>query len=102
MDYAEAYRRKRGRALVSASDLEDARETLEAVEPRVYEYRPGMGPPGERVGVVAQELEETPMGERMVVEGKRGKMVYGDPGALTALMAALYQRLEKSKEKRNG
>ena len=61
---------------------------LESVEPVEYRYKkPARDGAGEHVGVLAQDLEQTPAGRSMVTDTPRGKVVDGGKAALAALAA---------------
>lgn len=77
---------------------------LDALEAHKYSYKdPAKDGEGEYVSPMAQDLEKTPMGDSMVIDTPRGKMVdYGRGfGAVLAAQAELNKRL-KSLEKKNG
>lgn len=63
-----------------------ASETFAALDPSAFEYVEGAGPPGDRVGVMAQDLARTPAGAAVVVPTEDGLAV--DTGQLEALNAA--------------
>jgi len=82
----------------SAGSAED--RTIEGLRGYEYEYRPearemlgtSVAPPGERYGIMAQDLERTPLGRTMVDEGPAGaKMV--DTKAASMASLALIGRL---------
>jgi hypothetical protein len=74
-----------------------ASQAVGEIEPQSWEYKPGFGPPGERVGPMAQQLERTPAGASLVSNTPHGKVV--DTGGLAALATAATadqeQRLKK-------
>jgi hypothetical protein len=63
-----------------------AAQAVGELEPKTYEYRPGYGEPGQRVGVMAQALERTPAGQAIVQETPLGKTV--DVGGMSSLALA--------------
>lgn len=63
-----------------------ATETVGELQPKTYEYKPGYGPPGERAGIMAQDLERTPIGASIVNNTPYGKTV--DVGGLASLGVA--------------
>jgi hypothetical protein len=80
-----------------------ATQAVGELEPKTFEYRPGFGEPGQRVGIMAQALERTPAGQALVHDTPLGKTV--DVGGLAALNTAataeMLPRLEQI-EKRMG
>lgn len=78
-----------------------ADELTRSIRPQTYEYKPeataafGLHP-GQRYGVMAQDLEKTPLGKTMVVNTPMGKMI--EPraalGATLAALGRLGQRLD--------
>lgn len=56
-----------------------------SLDPKAFDYMPGAGPPGNRVGVMAQQLEQTPQGASLVVDTPMGKGVDTDQAALAGL-----------------
>lgn len=83
---------------VSGADkqIEDFLSHLAA---KKFEYKPGMGDgPGPRVGIMAQDLEKSPVGRTLVQEGPDG-MRYVDtqkrmPMMLLAALADIHKRLQ--------
>jgi peptidoglycan hydrolase-like protein with peptidoglycan-binding domain len=75
--------------------------SMNAQRPYTFEYLPGAGPAGRRAGVMAQDLERTPLGAATVRSTPQGKMV--DVGQLGGLNAAqigrLNERVSKLEEK---
>jgi hypothetical protein len=64
-----------------------ASQAVGDITPAVYGYKPGMGPGGERIGPMAQDLERNPYTASLVQEGPDGlKRV--DIGGLAALATA--------------
>ena len=79
-------------------------ELLAKIRPVTYDYKEGSGePPGENLGVIAQDLEDTPL-EGAVRETPRGKAL--DPaqlsGASLALIIKLNDRISELEEKIGG
>lgn len=78
----------------------EATKMLEALHPKSYEYRdtsvPGTAP-GKRYGILAQDLEKSPMGASLVRDTPHGKMVdVGQAtGAMLAALTELNRRLAK-------
>lgn len=78
----------------------DVRKFLDAVSAKSYEYKdptmPGAAP-GDRFGVMAQDLEKSEMGKSLVRETPQGKMVdtVQGFGALLAAQAEMHKRLKK-------
>jgi hypothetical protein len=77
-----------------------AYEFLEAIQPHKYQYK-NPGTPGaaggEQLGVMAQELEQSPAGRQMVMETPQGKMI--DPArATSAMLAAQAEMHERLKQ----
>jgi hypothetical protein len=75
---------------------------LSAIAPKTYNYTPagmqsGMAAPGTHLGVMAQDLERTPVGRAAVQNTSAGKVVdYGQlGGTMLAGLAALNSRLSK-------
>lgn len=98
--YEDAAKERRRRQLEEALGSLDASavgKTLEGVRPISYEYAPGAGPSGRRLGVSAQELERTPLGRGMVRETPAGKAidVPQATGALLGMVGELGKRLSK-------
>lgn len=73
-----------------------ATATLDAIQPSSFEYAPGAGPPGRRVGVMAQDLEKTPAGKAVVRDTPQGKMV-DTFGASTLALAGLAEARQREK-----
>ena len=63
---------------------------LSALEPVAYKHQPGSGedPSRQRYGILAQDLERSPMGASIVRETPRGKEIDVGHG-LTATLASL-------------
>lgn len=102
--------RKRLDALVALNKLRITRgykpEMGGLPPPKSFAYKPEMvaqgAPPGPRIGVMAQDLEKTPMGAGMVYEDPTG-MKHVDAGqaatASLAVASSLHERLKKLEEK---
>jgi hypothetical protein len=89
---------------ISKSDSQ-MRSFLEALTASKFAYKDSSEPgasAGSHFGVMAQDLEKTPVGRSMVKDTPSGKMV--DPaqgfGALLASQAALHERLSKLEGKK--
>jgi hypothetical protein len=83
--------------LPSASNVQDMLDQLQAYK---YRYKNPNAPgaaPGERLGVMAQDLEKSPLGKKFVKETPNGKMVdYGQmAGTQLAASAYLNDRLDQ-------
>ena len=72
---------------------------LDAISAYQYDYKDGSG--DNRVGVMAQDLEKSPVTEQMVQDTPEGKMVdYGQGfGAMMAALANLNERISKMEGK---
>lgn len=71
-------------------------EMMEHLQPYSYDYKPGRGlPPGRQYGIMAQDLEKTPMGASVVEDTPRGKAIDASraTGLHFAAEANLHQRL---------
>lgn len=82
----------------AGQDIESMLDELDAYR---WDYRPGEAPEGERkgrVGVMAQDLERSPLGRTMVHEGPDGMKRVDQDRLLTAAIAAavdLHERVRK-------
>jgi hypothetical protein len=88
-----------------SSATSDIREFLDAVKAHKYKYKnPEQDGEGEFVSPMAQDLEKSSIGESMVTETPRGKMVDYSKGfgALLAAQAELNDRIKKLEGKKNG
>lgn len=75
-----------------------ATSAIGAIEPVSYEYKPGYGKPGERVGLLAQDLERTPAGAAVVNDTPYGKVL--DVGDLASLaVAGQAESLQREKQR---
>jgi len=64
-----------------------ASQAVGDITPAAFNYKPGMGPAGTRIGPMAQDLERNPLTQSLVTEGPDGlKRV--DVGGLAALATA--------------
>lgn len=74
---------------------------LDALSPYKYEYKDKKFGDGEHVGVMAQDLEKTAAGAKLVMDTKEGKMVdYSKAGpAILASLAEINKRLKKVEDK---
>jgi len=78
----------------SGKKLDNFMKALSGFE---YKYKKGLGEPGKKFGIMAQDLEKSELGKTLVVETPIGKMVdtgHASLGALAAI-ARLQKRLEK-------
>lgn len=69
-----------------------------SMQPYTFDYRPGSGgPPGRRLGVMAQDLEQSPLGAQLVLDTPQGKQidVAQAQGAALAMIADQEQRLRR-------
>ncbi len=98
------YSDKRAKANLAPSGGAATEAALKS-KPSMFEYEPGMGPPGPRVGVTAQGLASTPAGRATVSQGPDG-LLRVDPKQLASLsMAAAAENaaeIEKLKAKIGG
>lgn len=76
----------------------EVRSFLDALEAKTYEYKNGKQPGanGERLGVIAQDIEKTPM-DYMVIDTDKGKQIdYGQGfGAILAALADMHGRVKE-------
>ncbi|HKY49853.1 MAG TPA: tail fiber domain-containing protein [Candidatus Limnocylindria bacterium] len=63
-----------------------ASQAVGELEPKTFEYKPGFGEPGQRVGVMAQDLLRTPQGAAIIRDTPLGYAV--DTGGLASLGVA--------------
>lgn len=81
-----------------------AEETMNALHPVSYNYRPESGedPSKRRYGVMAQDLEKTPMGASVVVDTANGKHVdvAKSTGVQFAMLADLQDQINAMKGRR--
>jgi hypothetical protein len=79
----------------------ESQNFLEALEPYAYNYKDPQGANGERLGVMAQDIEKTPM-NYMVKDTPQGKMVdYGQGfGAILAAVADMHGRVKELEAKK--
>jgi hypothetical protein len=87
------------RAKTDVHDAErDVAEMFQALHAKRFEYKSGMGEPGEHVGVIAQDLERTPAGRTLVEHDTDGMRTIDPQRALMSLLAAgadIYDRLRR-------
>lgn len=82
----------------NTSSSMNATEAIGALTPVSYEYKPGYGAPGQRVGVIAQDMEKTPAGAAIVNNTPYGKTL--DVGGMASLaLAAQAEELQRNKER---
>lgn len=74
--------------------VEGIKGMLDALKAKKYAYK-GEGPDAEHLGIMAQDLEKSPLGRTMVLDTPRGKMVDGNLafGAVLAAAADLNRRM---------
>ena len=85
-----------------------ADSTMEDLDTYHYEYKPEyqkrLGVPGgHRIGVMADELEDTPLGEAAVRDTEEGKVIDRDNyvfGVITPGLARLHERLQELEKKK--
>lgn len=78
--------------------------TFEALSPKTFEYKnpaaPGAGP-GERVGIIAQDMAKTPLGKDVVIDGSPMKLDMGNAlGLALAGIASMRKELDTLKSKK--
>lgn len=78
----------------------DVSKFLKALSSKSYDYKDGKmagAAEGRRYGIIAQDLEKTPMGKSLVIDGPNGKMIDSIQtiGALLSSVSSLNKRLEK-------
>lgn len=76
---------------------QDADAFMGMMKSKVYEYIDSRNGEGSRLGVMAQDVERSPMGQSVVVESEKGKAL-DIPKATSALLAStarLHERLSK-------
>lgn len=80
---------------------QESQSFLDALEPYAYNYKDPQGANGERLGVMAQDIEKTPM-NYMVKDTPDGKMVdYGQGfGAILAAVADMHGRVKNLEGKK--
>ncbi len=64
-----------------------ASQAVGDITPTMYQYKPGMGPAGQRIGPTAQDLQANPLTASLVQEGQDG-MKRVDIGGMAALSLA--------------
>lgn len=74
---------------------EDVTRFLDTLAGKKYNYEDGYGPPGEQMGVMAQDIELSELGDTMVNETPQGKTVEYDIGALAAALGQINDRLRQ-------
>lgn len=87
------------------ADIEDgsaaAKAVLSTIKPQKYRYQDARHGDGPQLGVMAQDLERSPVGAGMVLEGPDGKVI--DPiravSALLGIVAHLHAEVEELKRK---
>ncbi len=82
---------------VEHADLDKLASALQAF---AFKYKPGEGPAGERVGVMAQDvLKGGPVGRGMVDRGGDGKLQLDGSNAVGAALAMSAEALKRTKRK---
>lgn len=73
---------------------EDVEELLESIKPRKFKYKNAEHGEGQRVGVMAQDLERSEMGKALVKDGPEGKQldINNVIGALLDSVAHLHRK----------
>jgi hypothetical protein len=89
---ASIFSDERGKENIERVEPEDIDEFLSSIAPKNFDYKAGGK---NRVGVMAQDIEQSPMGGRIVREGPAGKELDED-NLLGAILASL-KRLEDKK-----
>lgn len=78
------------RAKTKARPTSAIDDLLEHLRPYEYEYKPGMGPPGTRHGVMAQDMAKSAAGREAVVrDPQTGMLAIDVPSATSVSLAAL-------------
>lgn len=70
---------------------------LETLSPKSFQYKPGEGEPGEKHGVMAQDLEKSSIGRSIVKEDGEGMKNISMPDAISALFEAVAHLNKKTK-----
>lgn len=86
-------------------DEDDIGEFLSKVRPVSYRYKDSSldgAAPGKRYGILAQDLERSPMGKSLVIDSREGKKVdvAQAVGAMLAAMAQMHGRLKSVEGRR--
>lgn len=78
----------------------DVQSFLDALSAHTFEYKDKSNGEGKRVGVMAQDVEKSPLGKRIVVEGEDGKRLdfANALGAMMASSAVLNDRMSELEE----
>lgn len=87
---------KRAKRNISPSG-DEVKKFLDSLEPKKYDYKKGKGTPGKKLGILAQDMEKSPLGKDVVKETAAGKMI-DNADAVSALLASvadLNKRLKK-------
>ena len=79
-----------------------ARDFLEVIKPKVYEYKNEANGEGKQLGIIAQDLEKSELGKAMIKETPEGKQVdFGKGfGAVLAAVAEINQKLNEIEKKK--
>lgn len=80
----------------------DVRALLDSINAHKYEYKDAKHGAGKHVSVMAQELEKTELGKKMIINTPEGKMVNYAAGAPAILAAAadLHKRVKELEKKK--
>jgi hypothetical protein len=84
-----------------ASSADEISKFLSALKPSSYEYKDEKNGTGEKIGVMAQDLEKTKVGKTMVDEAPGGEKMIDTNKAIGALLAGMadlnkkFKKLEK-------
>jgi hypothetical protein len=81
------------------TDIQDGQhemeEMLDQLSPKSYAYKNPEHGQGPQVGIMAQDLEQSPLGQSMVTETGEGKAITPNLSTLLASQGMLHQRLKK-------
>lgn len=87
---------------ISSAEV-DTDNLMEVMRPKMYEYINDQWGKGKRVGVMAQDVEKSKAGKKLIVDTSVGKAI-DIPKATSALLAStarLHERLSKLEKKRS-
>ena len=79
-----------------------ARDFIEVISPKLYDYKDEKFGKGEHIGILAQDLEKSELGKSMVMDTPEGKMVdFGKGfGAVLAAVAEINEKLAQLEKKK--
>lgn len=83
--------------------VKELHELLDSIDVKTYKYKDKENGEGKRVGPMAQDMEESELGDALVKETSKGKAI-DMRGGFTAVLAAtadLHQRLKEIEDKMN-